>query len=92
VRADIGARIQLPDDERPFVSLFSESAGRALVTFARADEERFTQLCAEHGVPCRQLGIVDLLEPVLDVRGQFRIPLRELRRVWTATLPDRFEP
>jgi phosphoribosylformylglycinamidine synthase len=92
VGADVGARVQLPDDERPFVSLFSESAGRAVVSLVRAAEERFAELCAAHGLPCRRLGVVDLLDPVLEVQGAFRIPLRELRRVWTATLPERFEP
>jgi phosphoribosylformylglycinamidine synthase len=92
VGADVGARVELPDGERPFVSLFSESAGRAVVTLTRAVEQRFVELCAMHALPCRRLGVVDLLDPVLEVQGQFRIPLRELRRVWTATLPDRFEP
>ena len=27
-----------------------------------------------------------------DVVGQFRIPLRELRATWSATIPRRFEP
>ena len=34
----------------PFVALFSESAGRVLVTVAPDDEERLFELASDHGV------------------------------------------
>ncbi len=88
---DVGVRITLPEGDDPFVSLFSESAGRVLVSVARAEHDRFVALCADRGLPCRRLGTVDLLEPTLGVQDLFRIPLRELRSAWTSTLPRRFD-
>ncbi|MGH8860867.1 MAG: AIR synthase-related protein, partial [Jatrophihabitantaceae bacterium] len=91
VHGGAGATITLPDDLDPFVALFSESAGRAVVSVPRLEQERFAELCAARGLPARHLGSIDVLGPALDVRGQFSIPLRELRSAWTATLPARFE-
>ncbi|SHG15087.1 phosphoribosylformylglycinamidine synthase subunit II [Jatrophihabitans endophyticus] len=91
LRGNAGARVTLPDAD-PFVTLFSESAGRVLVSVTRANEERFAQLCQEHGLPSSRLGRVDILEADLAVDGQFRIPLRELRAAWGDTIRRRFEP
>ena len=49
LRNGVGARVELAGD--PFVALFSESAGRVLVTVAPDDEERLCELAADHGVP-----------------------------------------
>ena len=89
LQGDVGARITLPEGD-PFVTLFSESAGRVVVSVLRADESRFTELCASRGLAHRRIGVVDLLEPSLEVSGLFRIPLRELRAAWTSTIPARF--
>jgi phosphoribosylformylglycinamidine synthase len=91
VRADAGAHIDLPDGVDPFVALFSESTGRAVVTVARGVEPAFTDLCVRHGVPHARIGVTDQLDATLEVRDRFRISLRELRSAWTRTLPDRFE-
>ena len=37
------------------------------------------------------IGSVDVLELSLAVQDLFTIPMRELRRAWSATLPERFE-
>jgi phosphoribosylformylglycinamidine synthase len=91
LHGDCGARIVLPDDLDPFVALFCESAGRAIVAVPRSAEGRFTELCAARGLPAARIGAVDVLTPSLEVQGQFSIPLRELRAAWTGTLPSRFE-
>jgi phosphoribosylformylglycinamidine synthase len=91
LRGDTGARITLPEGSDPFVALFSESTGRAIVSVARGDESDFIGLCATRGLPHTRIGVIDLLVPELDVQGQFRISLRELRAAWTRTLPSRFE-
>ena len=52
----------------------------------RWDERRFTALCGAHGVPVTGLGETRA-EPALEVEGQFRIPLEELRAAWTAPIP-----
>jgi phosphoribosylformylglycinamidine synthase len=91
LRGDAGVRVVLPEDADPFVTLFSESTGRAIVSVPRSEEVRFTDMCTARGLPHRRIGVVDLLVPDLDVQGLFRISLRELRGVWSAVLPRRFE-
>ncbi len=91
LRNDAGARVVLPEDTDPFVMLFSESTARVIVSVPRSEEVRFTDMCTARGLPAQRIGVIDLLVPELDVQGQFRIPLRELREAWTSTLPRRFE-
>ncbi len=91
LHGDVGARITVPRGLDPFVALFSESTGRAIVTVARGEDARFTALCAARGLPVQRIGAVDLLLPDFEVDGAFRVPLRELRAAWTSTLPRRFE-
>jgi phosphoribosylformylglycinamidine synthase len=90
LRNDIGARIALPDGLDPFVALFSESTGRAVVSVARTEELRFTDMCAARGLPCTRIGTVDILESALDVHGLFRAPLRDLRAASRAVFAGHF--
>jgi phosphoribosylformylglycinamidine synthase len=90
LRHGCGVRVELPQGAAPFVTLFSESAGRALVTVPRLGGERFTELCRARGLPVQRLGVTDLLGADLEVAGQFTVPLRALRAAWSATLPARF--
>jgi phosphoribosylformylglycinamidine synthase len=76
----------LPGDA--FTALFSESAARALVSVVPGREREFAALAAGHGVPATVLGITT--GGVLAVEGAFEIPLPELERVWTSTLPGIF--
>ena len=48
---ETGCRIVLPEGADPFVSLFSESAGRVLVAVPRTEESRFTEMCEARGLP-----------------------------------------
>jgi phosphoribosylformylglycinamidine synthase II len=91
LRGDVGARIVLPEGADPFVALFSESTGRAIVSVPRTEEIRFAELCAARGLPVHRIGVIDLLVPEIEVEGRFRISLRELRTAWSSTLPRRFE-
>jgi phosphoribosylformylglycinamidine synthase len=86
----VGARLELDGEQDPFVQLFSESAGRALVAVPSAAEEPFAALCGEHGVPCRHAGAVEAESGALTVDGVARIGLAELRTAWQATLPALF--
>ncbi|HET6562508.1 MAG TPA: phosphoribosylformylglycinamidine synthase subunit PurL, partial [Marmoricola sp.] len=88
LRHGVGARVDLPGD--PFVALFAESAGRVLVAVDPRDEERFTALCADHGYPVTRLGVTEGTgeDAALTVTGQFSVPLADVRRAWSATLPD----
>jgi phosphoribosylformylglycinamidine synthase len=79
-----GARIVTPDGHDPFVFLFSESAGRAVVAVERSEELRFTDMCAARGLPAIRIGVVD--GDLLEVQGQFAIPLAELREAHEVTI------
>ncbi|MFD0972524.1 phosphoribosylformylglycinamidine synthase subunit PurL [Plantactinospora endophytica] len=94
LRHGVGARIALPEGftagSMPFVFLFSESAGRAMVAVPRGHEKAFTALCAERGVPWTLIGVTDTAGNELEIRDQFTIGLSELRTVHGATLPSLF--
>ncbi|MEH1012527.1 phosphoribosylformylglycinamidine synthase subunit PurL [Micromonospora sp. CPCC 206060] len=94
LRRGVGARVALPEaftgGSMPFVYLFSESSGRALVSVPRGHEKAFTALCAERGVPWAAIGVTDPAGGALEVQGQFRIGLDELLAAFTATLPQLF--
>ncbi|MGI8889037.1 MAG: phosphoribosylformylglycinamidine synthase subunit PurL [Nocardioidaceae bacterium] len=89
LRNGIGARVKLPEEISPFVSLFSESAGRAIVAVPRSEEPRFIDMCTARRFASVRVGVTGGRgdEAALEVRGVFALPLEELRRAWSATLP-----
>jgi phosphoribosylformylglycinamidine synthase len=86
LRGGAGCTVRLPGD--PFTALFSESAGRAIVTVRPDAEAAFGQLRDAHGVPGETIGTVGGDSLVVD--GCFAIPLAELEAVHTQTLPALF--
>jgi phosphoribosylformylglycinamidine synthase II len=90
LRGNAGVRLIVPEGLDPFVFLFSESAGRAVVAVPRTEEVRFTDMCTARGLPAQRIGVLDILESAIEVQGQFRLPLSELRTAWASTLPDLF--
>ncbi|MGY1455504.1 phosphoribosylformylglycinamidine synthase subunit PurL [Streptomyces sp. SS8] len=80
-----GARLIVPDGLDPFVFLFSESAGRAIVAVPRSEELRFTDMCGARGLPATRIGVVD--GDAVEVQGQFSVSLAELREAHEATIP-----
>jgi len=90
LHGSVGVRLIVPDGIDPFVFLFSESAGRAIVAVPRTEEVRFTDMCTARGLPAQRIGVLDVLESAIEVQGQFRLPLSELRTAWSATLPGLF--
>jgi phosphoribosylformylglycinamidine synthase subunit PurL len=84
LRYGTGARLTLEDD--PFVALFSESTGRALVT--TTDPKAVKDTARWAGVPITELGTTGGDTLALD--GLLELPLAELRAAWTATLPALF--
>ena len=90
LRNDIGARVWVPDELDPFVALFSESAGRAIVAVPRSEEVRFTDMCSARGFPHARIGVTDGRgdDAVIEVQGQFSVPVAEVRAGWAATLPN----
>ena len=88
LRRDHGVEVTLLEGADPFVALFSESAGRVLVSLDGAAEAAFVSLCDEAGVPVAKLGTVTGAESAsVSVAGQFTLPLAEIREGWAATLP-----
>ncbi|HEX5405098.1 MAG TPA: AIR synthase related protein, partial [Pseudonocardiaceae bacterium] len=85
-----GCQITLPADVDPFVALFGESSGRALVAVAPADEARFIELCASRGLPCTRIGVVDGESHEVAIDGVATFGLAELSVAWEGTLPALF--
>jgi phosphoribosylformylglycinamidine synthase len=90
LRHNLGAKIALPDEVDPFVLLFSESAGRALVAVPRGHERAFLALCTENNLAHAPIGVVDGRSGALEVVDQFRLPLAEVRQAYSSTLPELF--
>ncbi|MER5867878.1 phosphoribosylformylglycinamidine synthase subunit PurL [Kitasatospora sp. NPDC002040] len=79
-----GARLIVPAGLDPFVFLFSESAGRAIVSIPRSEELRFNDMCGARGLPATRIGVVD--GDVLEVQGQFTVSLAELTDAHTGVI------
>ena len=86
LRGGVGCVVRVPGD--PFTALFSESAGRAIVTVRPGAEAAFGQLRDAHGVAGETIGAVGGDRLVVD--GCFAIPLTELAAVHGQTLPALF--
>ncbi|UPK75658.1 phosphoribosylformylglycinamidine synthase subunit PurL [Nocardioidaceae bacterium SCSIO 66511] len=86
VRNGVGIRIELPADADPFVTLFSESAARALVAVAPERVEVFDEVAERHGVRAQRIGVVG--GDAIVVEGQFELPIPEIRAAWSEVLPD----
>ncbi|WP_040803272.1 phosphoribosylformylglycinamidine synthase subunit PurL [Nocardia concava] len=87
---ETACRIILPEGADPFVTLFSESAGRVLVAVPRSEETRFTKMCDARGLPWVRIGVVDDGSDSVEVQGQFTVKLDELRAAHEGTLPALF--
>ncbi|MQA88326.1 MAG: phosphoribosylformylglycinamidine synthase subunit PurL [Streptosporangiales bacterium] len=85
----VGCRLVLPERLDPFVALFSESAGRAVVAIRPGAEVRFAVLCAARGVPLTKLGVLG--GDALEFDGLFRVSLDALREANESTLPALFD-
>ncbi|MGW1077606.1 phosphoribosylformylglycinamidine synthase subunit PurL [Streptomyces sp. NPDC002537] len=85
LRGGKGARLVVPDGLDAFTFLFSESAGRAVVSVPRSEELRFSDMCGARGLPAVRIGVVD--GESIDLQGHFELPLDELRSAHEATIP-----
>ena len=88
LRVGVGAQISLPEGADPFVWLFSESAGRALVVTPDQARSRFTDICDASYLPWTRIGVVG--GDSLAVTGSFAVPLARLRTAYEETLPRLF--
>ncbi len=99
MRAGTGARLWIPDNIEPFIFLYAESTGRAVVVIPRSEELRFTEMCAARGLPAERVGVVDSGlgvdsgfpgEQVIVMGDYFTLTLEQLRETHEATLPAIF--
>lgn len=87
---ETGCRIVLPEGSDPFVTLFSESAGRVLVAVPRTEESRFQSMCEARELPAVRIGVVDQGSDAVEFQGLFTVPLAELRATSEGVLPRLF--
>jgi phosphoribosylformylglycinamidine synthase II len=88
LRYGFGARIELPAEADPFVWLFAESTGRALVSVKEGADRDLASLCRINGVMLTKLGVVRAEEDAnLELVGQFTLPLTRIREAWQDTIP-----
>ena len=88
LRRGLGARIELPPEADPFVWLFSESAGRALLSVKEFADSDLVTLCRINDVTLTRLGVVTAEDDAsLEVVGQFTLPLARIREAWQGTIP-----
>ena len=85
MRHGVGARVRLAD---PFVDLFSETTARALVAVAPGEVDAFTAAAGAHGVPLHHIGTTG--GEVVEVEGEFGVPVAVLKTAWSSTLPAAF--
>ncbi|HVA60769.1 MAG TPA: phosphoribosylformylglycinamidine synthase subunit PurL [Mycobacteriales bacterium] len=83
----VGARVRLPEGD-PFVALFSETTGRALVAVAPGGEADLTANAIRNEVPALHLGKAGGADLAVD--GEFSIGLADLRDAHARTLPALF--
>ncbi|MBD8011684.1 phosphoribosylformylglycinamidine synthase subunit PurL [Microbacterium sp. Re1] len=96
MRFGVGARVWLTElMERDGVdaatALFSESAGRVIVTVPREEDVKFRGLCEGRDYPVLRIGVTDT-EPALEVQDVFTVSVDELRETSRGTLPAVFGP
>jgi phosphoribosylformylglycinamidine synthase len=87
---DRGAEVSLPADADPFVTLFSESTARVLVTVHPDRVTEFTARCQDAGIPVAELGSVTPSGDGLALTSLGTLRLEELRVAWEGTLPALF--
>jgi phosphoribosylformylglycinamidine synthase len=86
LRTGCGARVRLDGDA--FVTLFSESAARAVVAVAREHVDAVLAMAAAEGVPVTRLG--EAGGDTLHVEDIFEVPVTELRTAHEGTLAAAF--
>ncbi len=80
-----GFAVAVPGDLPAHVTLFAESASRAVVAVDPADEERLVGLAAARGVPVARLGETGGPRAMID--GLLDVPVAELAAIWEGAIP-----
>ena len=89
IAGDVGFSVAAPElpgpGLGPHVSLFSESASRAIVTTRPGREATFERMAAFHQVPVERIGFTG--GPALRFAGLFDAPLSDARIVYEGAIP-----
>jgi len=85
IAGDVGFAVALPEDLPAHVSLFSESASRAVVSVAPGRAGELEDLAAERGVPCALLG--ETGGPRMAFDGLFELEVAGARQAWEDAIP-----
>lgn len=85
LRGELGVALTLPGTD-PFEALFSESAGRVVVSLSGANLSRLRDVCTRHQIALFRLGEV-IEAPVIEIRGVTTLGLDEVRRAWSMPVP-----
>jgi phosphoribosylformylglycinamidine synthase len=84
-----GARVELPVGD-PFITLFSESTARVLVTVAPDRLVELTRRAGEHGIPLTELGTVTGSANGLCIAGVGDLTMDQLCTAWETPLSNLF--
>ncbi|MFB3737805.1 MAG: phosphoribosylformylglycinamidine synthase subunit PurL [Candidatus Velamenicoccus archaeovorus] len=85
VAGDTGFAVTVPGDVPWYVSLFAESASRAVVSVPAERAEELEDLAERQRVPCSRLG--ETGGPRLVVDGLFDLAVDEVREIHEAAIP-----
>jgi phosphoribosylformylglycinamidine synthase subunit PurL len=88
VGGDVGVTIQPEPGVDPRQVLFSESPGRVVVSVPSVNVRTFASLCADAGVPLRDIGTVG--GDRLDIAEVVDLPLADIRAARESALPRLF--
>jgi phosphoribosylformylglycinamidine synthase len=95
MRFGVGARVWLSeicerDGVDAAVALFSESAGRVIVSVPREDDVKFLGLCKGREYPVLRIGVTDATLHALEIQDVFSVSLADLEARHRSTLPAAF--
>jgi phosphoribosylformylglycinamidine synthase subunit PurL len=76
----VGAQLTLSADQDPWIALFSEDQGRAVVTCGAEDVNAVVQRAAAHGVPAAPVG--STVGDRLEIENTLNLTLPALREAW----------
>ena len=85
----LGVRIDTREMIRGDALLFSESQSRIVVSVAEENLEQLREVAAEHHVPMQVIGAVGGTS--LVIQPLMRLPVDELRAIWSAGLTSRIK-
>jgi phosphoribosylformylglycinamidine synthase subunit PurL len=80
-----GFAVSLPTDLPAHIALFSESASRAIVSVAPADEDRLRELASAHAVPLTRIG--ETGGPRAVIEHAVDLTVAELSDGWEHAIP-----